>query len=51
MGGSCALAYPAQHLAMAHVCNQLDTSVLAVDPRTIRIVKAIESVLAQRTAS
>jgi len=51
MGGSCAFAYPSQHLAVAHVCNYLDNSVLAVDPRTIRIIEAIDGVLTRMNAS
>jgi hypothetical protein len=45
MGGSCALAYPAQQLSFAHVCNHLDFSVPTLDPRSVRLLQAIESVL------
>lgn len=45
MGGSCALAYPVQQLSYAHVCNHLDFSSPTLDPRSVRLVQAIESVL------
>ncbi len=44
-GGSCGLAYPARQLAFAYVCNQLDLSIHTIDPRSVRILRAIEHVL------
>ncbi|CAF1432312.1 unnamed protein product [Adineta ricciae] len=38
MGGSLAFASPSYHLAFAHICNQLNSSVLAVDPRSLPIL-------------
>ncbi len=45
MGGSCALGYPPQQLTFAHVCNQLDFSVPTLDPRSVRLLQAIENIL------
>ena len=45
MGGSCALAYPPHHVTFAHVCNQLDFGVPTLDPRTVRLLHAVEEVL------
>ncbi|CAF1433885.1 unnamed protein product [Adineta ricciae] len=45
MGGSCALAYPPYQLSFAHVCNHLDFSVPTLDPRTVRLIQAIETLL------
>jgi hypothetical protein len=44
-GGSCGLAYPARQLAFAYVCNQLDLSVHTIDPRSVRVIEAVERVL------
>jgi hypothetical protein len=44
-GGSCAFAYPPYQLTYAHVCNQLDALVLNIDPRSRRIIKAIENII------
>ncbi|CAF1076736.1 unnamed protein product [Rotaria sordida] len=46
-GGSCALAYPPDQLAYAHVCNQLDTSGFVIDQRSIRLLEAIQYALNQ----
>ncbi|CAF3438047.1 unnamed protein product [Rotaria sp. Silwood1] len=45
MGGSCAFAYPPQQLAFAHVCNHLNVGEPTLDPRTIRLLMAIENIL------
>ena len=51
MGGSCGLAYPPQQLAFAHVCNHLDFSVPTLDPRSVRLLQAIESVVNRQDTS
>jgi hypothetical protein len=48
MGGSCALAYPPQQLAFAHVCNQLDFGEPTLDPRSVRLLQAIENIVNRR---
>jgi hypothetical protein len=45
MGGSCALGYLPEQLSFAHVCNQLDLSVPTLDPRSVRLLQAIEKIL------
>lgn len=45
MGGSCALGYPQQQLAFAHVCNLLDYTPSVLDPRTVRLLEVIEEIL------
>ncbi|UJR38148.1 hypothetical protein I4U23_030826 [Adineta vaga] len=45
MGGSCAMAYPPQQISFAHVCNYLDFSVPTLDPRSVRLLQAIETIL------
>ena len=45
MGGSCALGYPAEHLSFAHVCNHLNVATLGLDPRTARLMEAVQNVL------
>lgn len=47
-GGSCAFAYPAEKLAYAYVCNYLDQSALMIDPRSIRVIETIKTILSQR---
>ena len=44
-GGSCAFAVPSQHLAYGYVCNHLDPGSLNIDPRNVRVIKAIENIL------
>jgi len=46
-GGSCAFAYPPYQLTYAHVCNQLDPLALTIDPRSVRVIQAIENILKQ----
>ena len=43
-GGSCAFAFPPWQLAYAHVCNQMDPTALTIDPRSLRLIQAIELV-------
>lgn len=45
MGGSCALAYPAQQVTFAHVCNQLDFGTMTLDPRSVRLLQAVQEIL------
>ncbi|UJR17943.1 hypothetical protein I4U23_004842 [Adineta vaga] len=47
-GGSVAFASPSHHLTLAHVCNQLDFSMLAIDPRTIRFFEPIKNILKEK---
>ncbi len=43
--GSCAFAFPKYQLAYGYVCNHLDPAALTVDPRTVRVIEAIEKIL------
>jgi hypothetical protein len=45
MGGSCALAYLPYQLAYAFVCNHIDIGVLIVNPRSTRLLEAIQDVI------
>ncbi|CAF0964068.1 unnamed protein product [Rotaria sordida] len=51
LGGSCAFGYPPQKLTFAHVCNHLDFSTPTLDPRTIRLLLAIENILNHKNNS
>jgi hypothetical protein len=51
IGGSCALAYPPQQLAFAYVCNQLEFGAPTLDPRSVRLIQAIEIILHQQEKS
>ncbi len=51
MGGSCALGYPPEQLTFAHVCNQLDFGCPTLDPRSVRLLQAIENILNQQDKS
>ncbi|CAF1292533.1 unnamed protein product [Rotaria sp. Silwood1] len=44
-GGSCAFAFPPHKLAYAYVCNQLDPVAFTIDPRSVRVIQAIENIL------
>ena len=45
MGGSCALGYLPQRLSFAYGCNQLDFGTPTLDPRSVRLLQAIENIL------
>ena len=51
MGGSLVFASPSRHLALAHVCNQMDLAAMAVDPRTVRFFHPIENILHGKMSS
>jgi hypothetical protein len=44
-GGSCAFAFPPYQLAYGYVCNQLNPIAITIDPRSIRVIQAIENIL------
>jgi hypothetical protein len=47
-GGSCAFAFPPYQLSYGYVCNHLDPAALTVDPRSVRIIQAIEYILSSQ---
>ena len=50
-GGSIGFALSSAQLAFAHVCNQLDSSTLAVDLRTERFLEVLANVLKEKKKS